>query len=268
MGVQRELATWLVRKRSAVEAELRARLGGRLPAAAAPETEALRRFRSFVTLALGSGGEATPALDGLRVHEARVGPLIEGWVEAASAVAGPDGPRVREELLPLVDRFRAELRQAAPSRRASGAPRASRRRAVTAAIDRVSDVFLAVDADTGTIEDANPAAGALLGVPRDQLLGAELERFVPESDRDTWDGQLEALAEGGDLRRFRAPLCDAQGRCVALDASLTRFSTRRRTLALVLGRPLGGAAARNEGARPGRAETKSAPARPYAPGPR
>lgn len=211
-----------------------ARLGHR-PASASPESEALRRFRSYVLLSLGEASSA-PSLEGLRAHPARTARLLSAWVEAATEIAGPGATAVRDALDPLRERFLLALRSTAVSRRASGAPR-SNRRAVSAAIDRVTDVFLAVDVDTGAIADANPAAGALLGTSRDDLLGADASGFLPKEQRENWWVQLEAILEGDDDRRFRTALSDGRGGSVAVEASMTRFSTRRRTLALVMARP-------------------------------
>ncbi len=209
---------------------------GRKPAGASPESEALRRFRSYVLLTLG-GGSPEPALDGLRVHYPRASRALQAWVEAAVAAAGPNGAEVRDTLEPLRERFQLALRSTATARRASGAPRTGRRRAVAAAIDRVAEAFLAVDSDTGTIEDANPAAGALLGTPRDALLGSEAIAYVPKEERDAWWTELEAIAEGDDGRHFRTALSDGRGGQVSVEASVTRFATRRRILALFVARP-------------------------------
>ena len=233
----RALAGWLLTRRSAIEGELRDRLGGAAPAGGAPEAEALRRFRSFVLLALTQGEGAAPSLEGLRTGERRARRLIEAWLEAAALVAGPDQTAVRAALTPLVERFALALRETGRARRASGAPVAGQRRAVSAAIDRVCDAFFAIDAETGAIADANPAAGALLGTTRDRLLGADAMEYVPADGRALWWAQLDAVSEGSEPRRFRACLQDAGGRPLAVDATVTRFSTRSRTLALILARP-------------------------------
>jgi PAS domain S-box-containing protein len=106
-----------------------------------------------------------------------------------------------------------------------------------AAIDRIADVFLALDAEEARVVDANPAAGALLGVPRDTLLGVEVLRFVPEPWRDGWWTELDAVTEGAEPRRFHSRLCGAGGREIPVECSVTRFTTRGRDLALVLARP-------------------------------
>ena len=173
------------------------------------------------------------------MNERRAAALLDAWLDAVAEAAGPDGSAVREILVPSVARFRGALRATTSARRASGAPRPSKRRAVSAAIDRVADAFLAIDTDTGNIADANPAAGALLGTTRDKLLGESALGFVPEPTHERWWTELDALAEGGEARRFRSVLRDGSGRSIDVEVSLTRFATRARTLALAVARPEG-----------------------------
>ncbi len=213
-----------------------ARLGPATPSAGAAETEVLRRFRSFAASALQRGFAAAPALDGLRVNERRVSALLSAWCDAAASVAGEQGGAVRTALDPLVLRFRTSLRTTNSGRRSRGAPRLSRR-AVTAAIDRVADSFLAIDAHSGRIVDANPAAGALLGVARDALLDVEAMSFIPRPAHSMWWTHLDAVTEGAEPRRFSGTLLDRSGNAIAVECSITRFSTRDRTLALVVARP-------------------------------
>lgn len=215
---------------------MRGRLEGGAAPGGAAEAEALRRFRSFLLLALAQGEPAAPALEGLRTGERRARRVIEAWLEAAAQVAGPDEAALRAALAPLAERFLLALRETAQSRRASGAPAPGQRRAVSAAIDRVSDAFFAIDVETGAIADANPAAGALLGTTRDRLLGADAMAWVPETEREAWWTELDAVSEGAEPRRFRGALQDSGGRPLAVDATITRFATRARTLALVLAR--------------------------------
>jgi PAS domain-containing protein len=238
LGEGRQLAAWLVARRLEIERAVPRVLLAPLPPAASQEAEALRRLRSFVTAALLHGDGAAPSLDGLRVDLGRAGPLLHAWLEAASGAAGPDGAAVRAALEPLLARFAVALRSSEGARRSGGAPRRGSRRAVAAAIDRVADVFLAIDTETGRIEDANPAAGALLGTTRDRLLGTSALDHVPEPARELWWSELDALAEGTEPRRFAAPLLDGSGRAIGVDARATRFATRQRTLALVLARPV------------------------------
>jgi PAS domain S-box-containing protein len=197
----------------------------------------LRRFRAFAASALRRGDAAKPALDGLRANERRVNALLAAWSEAATELAGDHADGVRQALDPLLESFHTSLRATGSARRKRGAPVSGRRRAVMAAIDRVADAFLAIDSDTGTVVDANPAAGALLGVARDALLDVDALSFVPDDWRDAFWTELDAMTEASEPRRFRGRLQDVRGDGIAVDCTVTRFSSRGRTLALVLARP-------------------------------
>jgi PAS domain S-box-containing protein len=231
-----ELASFLIGRRAQIEAVMTSRLGPAAPGPGSAETEVLRRFRSYAASALRHGAAAEPALDGLRANERRTAALLDAWAHSAAEVAGESGDLLAKELGPLLARFRTSLKQTGTGRRSKGAPR-SRRRAVLAAIDRVSDAFLALDVDDGNIVDANPAAGALLGVARDTLLGVDALSFVPEPERATWWIELDAIAEGAEPRRFRTSVQDAAGNPISVDCSITRFARRDRPLALVVARP-------------------------------
>lgn len=213
------------------------RMGPMAPAPGAPEREVLRRFRAYAASALHRGGElSAPALDGLRAQEQRASALLDCWMESATQVAGKRAPEVRDALTPLIREFRTALRNSAPVRSQRGTPR-SRRRAVMAAIDRITDVFLAVDANTARIADANPAAGALLGVQRNALLGRDLLSFVPREHHAGWWTELDAVCEGTEPRRFQSELHDARQDPIPVECSVTRFVTQKRPLALVVARP-------------------------------
>jgi len=231
------LATFLIQHRSRIDALMNAQLGGAAPDPASAEAELLRRFRSCAAAALASGRPAEPALEGLRVHDRRAAALLDGWIDAAAAAGAPHGEAIETALRPLQQAFVARLRQSTGVRRAKGAPRA-KRRAVSAAIDRVADGFLALDANSGQIVDANPAAGSLLGVARDALLGVDAMAFVPSACQASWWIELDAMTEGAEPRRFESTIVDNRGRQIAVTCSVTRFATRERTLALVLARPV------------------------------
>jgi PAS domain-containing protein len=233
----RELAAWLISRRNEIENQMNLRLGPAAPAISSPEAEALRRFRSYVAAFIQRGAETAPALDGLRLNQRRTEALLVAWVEAAAGIAGDEaGPGLRNTLTPLVDRFRVHIRSTGNQRKSRGTPRA-KRRAVMAAIDRLSEAFIAIDTDTGTIEDANPAAGSLLGLDRDALLGVDAMSFVPVAARASWWTELDAVGEGDESRCFEASMIDTRGSPLGVNASATRFATRDRTLALILMRP-------------------------------
>ena len=109
MGGSSDLAIWLIARRFQIERAMAIRLGPAAPGPGAPETEALRRFRTFATSGLRRGEAADPPLDGLRVNERRVMALLEAWVDSAAELAGDGGPDLRRELDPLVVRFRTDL---------------------------------------------------------------------------------------------------------------------------------------------------------------
>jgi len=232
----RSLATWLVAHRREIESAMKVQLGPAAPAAGSPESEALRRFRSFLVASLVHGEAQAPALDGLRLNERRVMALIDSWTRAAAGAAGDAFPDLPARLRPLVERFRVTIRTTHQGRQQRGRPRAARR-AVIAAIDRVADAFLAIDTDTGQIVDANPAAGSLLGLNRDALLGVDALSFVERDGHAGWWTQLDAMSENGDTSSFWARLVDAGGGPVDVDATMTRFASRGRVLALLMVRP-------------------------------
>ena len=237
MSANPRLAQWLIARRIPIEEKLIAKLGPAAPKASGPEAETLRRFRTFSSTALTRGEAPDPALDGLRPNERRTAALLTAWVHAASELAGPEAELVQSELAPLVTRFSLALRTRSSNRQTKAKPRVARR-AVSAAIDRVADLFFAVDAAEGTIADANPAAGALLRIERDALLGLDFFSFTPESQKELWWGQLDASAEGNEASSFRASLRDVSGKEIAMEGTCTAFSTRSRTLALLLLRPI------------------------------
>jgi len=182
-------------------------------------------------------GEAPrPVLDGLRPNERRVMALLSTWAEAATELAGPDAPVVAEALRPLLDAFRLAIRTTGTKRKTSGRPRATRR-AITAAIDRIADLYFAIDVDSGEILDANPAAGSALGVARDALIGIEFNAFVPTDLQGPWWTSLDTIAEGQESTVFVASMQDREGRQIRLQASATRYLRSNRTLALVIARP-------------------------------
>lgn len=232
-----EWATWIVVRRSAIDRALAVRRGGEVLNAAAPETEALRRFRSFAASSLRRGDAGAPALDGLRIDAVAVARLIEDWCRAAGEIAGERRDELRQRLDPLVARFRSALVGSELAHEARRAPHLSRR-AVGGAIDRIADAFLAIDLESLAIVDANPAAAALLRVDREALVGGEVTKFLAADAREAWLAALEPLLESAAPRRFRATLVDARGDAVDVEIHATRLATRERVLALVVARPL------------------------------
>ena len=250
------LARWLLTHRDAIDASLAARLGPAAPRASGPEAETLRRFRTFASTALMRGEVHPPALDGLHPEERRVMSLLGAWKEAARELAGETGPALESALDPLLAEFRLALRTS----RGGSRPRSKRstpRRAVTGAIDRVADGYLAIEVGGATIVDANPAAGALLGVDRDSLFGLDVLGFIPKQDHADWWSHLDTVAESHQSLAFETCLRDVGGRVIPVSASARASTARGRTLALVMLRP-GHATAPSPAPR-GRVETPESP---------
>lgn len=237
MSRRPQWAAWIVLRRREIDRALADRLGAPPLDPAAPEAEALRRFRSFAAASLRRGLASAPALDGVRGDDQRTLVLLDAWCEAAIAVAGGSGEELRGLLAPLAEQFRIALLGVKVVRHVERAPR-PRRRAVPAAIDRVADAFVAVDVDTGKVIDANPAAITLLGVTRETLLGHDATAFVRPDGLEAWTNRLEDLAESSDPCRFQVVWMDARRQSIAVEVTATRHATRARTLALVLARPL------------------------------
>ncbi|MCH2171600.1 PAS domain-containing protein [Myxococcota bacterium] len=229
------LAVWMISRRHEIELSMNEALGPAAPSAGADESEVLRRFRTFAAATLQNGDSPAPALDGLKMNERRVEALLGAWVEACSRLAGNEGRSVRAALKPLLEQFRRALRSSTTRRTKSGTPRA-RRRAVAAAIDRVYDSFLAVDTVSGSILDANPAAGALLGVERNALLGIDVMSFIPGEEQPHWWTHIDAMTEDSDVRLFETSLKDRSGDVIAVECSMTRFESRGRVLGLIVAR--------------------------------
>jgi PAS domain-containing protein len=230
-----EWASWIVTRRAAIDRALAERLGESMPGVAAPETEALRRFRSFAGARLRREDAGPPALDGLRVDAVATTRLVQGWCRVAEEVAGARGAELRALLEPLAARFQSALVGAEQASEARRAPRTGRR-AVSGAIDRIADAFLAVDVDAGTIADSNPAAATLLRVAREDLNGRAIAEFCSPAARAMWSAELESLLESAAPRRFRTALVDARGGSHAVEILATRHATRDRVLALLVAR--------------------------------
>lgn len=235
MQANLEWASWIVTRRAAIDRALAERLGASMPGVAAPETEALRRFRSFAGARLRREDAGPPALDGLRVDAVATTRLVQGWCRVAEEVAGARGAELRALLDPLAARFQSALVGSEQASEARRAPRTGRR-AVSGAIDRIADAFVAVDVDAGTIADLNPAAATLLRVTREELLGRPLIDFCAPAARALWSAELESLLESAAPRRFLTAVVDARGAVHAVEIHATRLATRDRVLALLVAR--------------------------------
>jgi PAS domain S-box-containing protein len=171
----------------------------------------------------------------LRAPLRRTARAVDAWLAAAASLA-PEELKLAAALAPLRAQFVAALAASQPARRAAGLATASVRRAVPAAIDRIADVFLAADAESGAIVDANPAACALLGLARPELLARELSSLAALGSHASVRELLESVAEGREPPRMTLALLDASGAALRLDVRVTRHAAGARVLALLVAR--------------------------------
>jgi hypothetical protein len=129
---------------------------------------------------------------------------------------------VSEALAPLLERFRNALRSTELARRARGAPRGAGRwwRRST-----VCDAFLAIDAESGRVVDANrPPARCSASATRARRGGERLHRSSrPGGLGDGARAMTEAPSCGASM-----PPARRQRRAIAVDCTATRFATRDR----------------------------------------
>ncbi len=200
-SVLREAALHLDRHRHHIEIQVNRRLGRDEPTPYA-RSEIVRRFRSFCRLASMDWNAARPSFDGLAGNSSAG---LERAVEVAIEVATelPQSDALRAALQELSTRFRAGIRrtmqprseQEQPHGRNKKRPDAGRR--VRAAIDRISDAYIAMCLDTGTIYDLNPAAEALFGAEPETLLRRELCELIGPNDLTDYRS-LEARLDAGE----------------------------------------------------------------------
>lgn len=201
--VLRAAALHLDRNRTRIEFEVNRRLGRVGPPPAA-RGEIVRRFRTFCRLASLDWNAARPSFDGLGGQTAGG---LESAIVAATVAASDCAPtdEIREALLLLSERFRAGIRRSfAPTtaeeekkRKRRGKRRANAGKRVRAAIDRISDAYVALCLDTGTIYDLNPAAESLFGGDTDELLARDFSQLIGKDDEITY-ANLEARLDAGE----------------------------------------------------------------------
>ena len=231
----------LERYRSAVENEVNRRLGRAEPA---PEVraEVIRRFRTFCRLASLSLDTARVSLDGLGGNSALA---LEESVRVAVEVANSFGPPadVAGALVDMEARFRAGVRRIlAPEdlaekrerERAKKRPTPNAGRRVRGAIDRISDTYVALNLDTNTIFDVNPAAEALFASAAERLVGTPLANYVAPSDRLTWRDLESRLDAGEDAGPLEVTIARPNGDYVPVELTIASHTIAGRRLAIIL----------------------------------
>lgn len=157
--------------------------------ASLPEAEILADYRASVRRTIGIGlGLCLLAL-GLawRLSAAISGPIAQLHKAAGEVAAGKGSVRVRLAGPPEIRSVAQQFNRMLDARASSEA----RRQAV---FDSAVDAILTANEDQ-IIVQANPAAARMFRCPLDQLIGASLERFVPERYRRVRREQASGFGE-------------------------------------------------------------------------
>ncbi|MBC7917266.1 MAG: PAS domain S-box protein [Rhodoferax sp.] len=107
-----------------------------------------------------------------------------------------------------------------------------------AVIHSASDAIISVDAE-GLISLFNPAAERIFGYPASTMIGARLERLLPERPRSAHQGHLQGFAHSQVTSRQmgagRVQGLSADGRMLELEASISQVMVRgRKVLTAIL----------------------------------
>jgi PAS domain S-box-containing protein len=238
-AVLRSAVAHLERYRSAIEAEVNRRLG-RVEPAPEVRAEVIRRFRTYCRLASLSLDTARVSLDGLGGNTALA---LENTVSAAVEVANGFGatPEIAGALWDMEARFRSGVRrilapeESEPKRERNKlrpTPNAGKR--VRGAIDRISDTYVAVNLDTNTIFDVNPAAEALFASDSARLVGSSLSSFIAPNDQITWSELESRLDAGEDSGPLELTVARPNGDFVPVEVTIASHTISGRRLAIFL----------------------------------
>lgn len=229
------------RFRNAIDAEVNRRMGRSEPP---PEVrgEIIRRFRTFCRLASINLDTARPSLDGLHGNASI---SLEESVTVAVRVArecGPE-PEVAAALDEMQKMFCAgvrrilqpkEERRPRQKNRRRRTPNAGKR--VRGAIDRIRDTYIALNLDTGTIHDVNPAAEALFGCDAEKILGRSFADLVAPAHRQ-YAADLEARLDAGeDSAPVELVFVRPNGDFVGVQISVASHTISGRRLAILIAR--------------------------------
>jgi PAS domain S-box-containing protein len=240
-AVLRAAVAHLERYRSAIEVEVNRRLARAEPA---PEVraEVIRRFRTFVRLASLSADTARVSLDGLGGNSALA---LENTISAAVQIANSFEPtaEVSGALLDMEARFRSGVRRIlAPEEREERHERSKKRptpnagRRVRGAIDRISDTYVALNLDSSTIFDVNPAAEALFAADAARLIGSALSTYIAPVDQGSWRELESRLDAGEDSGPIELTIARPNGDYVPVEVTISSHSISGKRLAIFIAR--------------------------------
>lgn len=231
----RAAALHLDRHRARIELEVNRRLGRASPPPDARE-ELIRRLRSYARLASVDWNAARPSFDGFAGYSARA---LERTVQTTVETAGEfsDEPAIREALREIGERFRSGIRRVFIPKDDDGSKKKRKKRAnagkrVRAAIDRISDAYIALCLETGTVYDLNPAAETLFGGDSKALLKRPLQKLVRPEDRVQYQDLESRLDAGEDSAPIALKLQRLDGEAVPVELSVASHTISGRRLAI------------------------------------
>jgi PAS domain S-box-containing protein len=144
-------------------------------------------------------------------------------------------------LVDMEARFRAgvrrilapeEMEQRRERKKQRPTPNAGKR--VRGAIDRISDTYVALNLDTNTIYDVNPAAEALFASAAERLVGTPLGSYIAPSDQMAWR-ELEARLDAGeDAGPLEVTIARPNGDFVPVELTIASHTIAGRRLAMFL----------------------------------
>ncbi|MGB8580416.1 MAG: ATP-binding protein [Candidatus Sulfotelmatobacter sp.] len=96
-------------------------------------------------------------------------------------------------------------------------------------VDTANDAILVIDVETGIVLEANARSTALLGRPTREIVGAQAESIVLESDREVYREVLKTTLEGAAVAGMEMRLNHYDGHTLAVEvnASLTEFEGKK-----------------------------------------
>ena len=210
----------------------------------APEVraEVIRRFRTFVRLASLSADTARVSLDGLGGNTSLA---LENTISAAVqiAISFDATPEVSGALVDMEARFRSGVRRIlAPEEREERHERNKKRptpnagRRVRGAIDRISDTYVALNLDSSTIFDVNPAAEALFASDAARLIGSSLSTYIAPVDQASWRELESRLDAGEDSGPIELTIARPNGDFVPVEVTIASHSISGKRLAIFIAR--------------------------------
>jgi PAS domain S-box-containing protein len=107
---------------------------------------------------------------------------------------------------------------------------------VRGAIDRISDTYVALNLDSSTIFDVNPAAEALFASDAARLIGSSLATYIAPVDQASWRELESRLDAGEDSGPIEITIARPNGDFVPVEVTIASHSISGKRLAIFIAR--------------------------------